>query len=140
MSCCRCETKRAVKDQRGLYHSQTTHWSVYSPPDASPDACQDVEDLTKDDEEETLPVKRSKHFADKDVSAPKPARESAASNASKRKSPAKPAAAKAAKDSPAKKKVGKAEKSASKGRKTVVIDSDDDDDDFQARRAVYSFD
>lgn len=97
---------------------------------------EDVEDLTKDDEEETLPVKRSKHFADKDVSAPKPARESAASNASKRKSPAKPAAAKAAKDSPAKKKVGKAEKSASKGRKAVVIDSDDDDDDFQMSDAA----
>ena len=88
--------------------------------------------MTKDEEEETLPAKRSKHFANKDVSAPKPARESAASTVSKRKSPAKPATAKAAKASPAKKKP---EKSASKGRKAIIIDSDDednnDDDDFQ---------
>ncbi|DBA97121.1 TPA: hypothetical protein ACH3X1_014891 [Trebouxia sp. C0004] len=100
----------------------------------------DVEDLTQD--EETLPVKRIKHFADKDASAPKAARESAASTGTKRKSPAKPAAAKAAVDkaaagkaaapkvtkaSPAEKKSAKP---AGKGRKAVVLD-DDSDDDFQ---------
>jgi len=101
---------------------------------------QDVEDLTQD--EETLPLKRSKHFADKDASAPKAARESAASTGTKRKSPAKPAAAKAAiekaaaakaaapkatKASPAEKKSAKP---AGKGRKAIVLD-DDSDDDFQ---------
>jgi septal ring-binding cell division protein DamX len=106
---------------------------------------QDVEDLTQD--EETLPVKRSKHFADKDASAPKAARESAASTGTKRKSPAKPAAAKAAiekaaaakaaapkatKASPAEKKSAKP---AGKGRKAIVLD-DDSDDDFQVCLAV----
>ncbi|DBB08930.1 TPA: hypothetical protein ACH3X3_007571 [Trebouxia sp. C0006] len=100
----------------------------------------DVEDLTQD--EEILPVKRSKHFADKDVSAFKAARESAASTGTKRKSPAKPAAAKAAvekaaaakaaapkaaKASPAEKKSAKP---AGKGRKAIVLD-DNSDDDFQ---------
>ena len=136
----RCETECPIKNQRGVYHSQSNDFSLCSSPDTSPGACQDVEDLTKDDEEETLPVKRSKHFADRNVSAPKSARESATSNASKRKSPAKPAAVKPAKHSPGKKKVSKAEKSASKSRKAVIIESDDDDDDnFQARHAQLSF-
>lgn len=108
---------------------------------------QDVEDLTHDDE--VLPVKRSKHFVDKDASAPKAARESAASTGSKRKSPGKPAAAvpvvqqratatasdaKANKGSPAGKKSAKA---AGKGRKAVVID-DDSDDDFQVQLAQHA--
>lgn len=89
--------------------------------------------MTKDDDQ-TLPVKRSKHFADKGVSAPRPAKESSASAASKRKSPAKPAPTKTTKASPAKKA---AQKPASKSKKAIVLDSDDDDDDgdFQARHA-----
>ncbi|DBA70377.1 hypothetical protein WJX79_010688 [Trebouxia sp. C0005] len=100
----------------------------------------DVEDLTQD--EETLPVKRSKHLADKDASAPKAARESAASTGTKRKSPAKPAAAKAAVEKAAAAKAAtpkatkassaekKSAKPAGKGRKAIVLD-DDSDDDFQ---------
>ena len=102
---------------------------------------QDVEDLTHDDDEVLL-VKRSKHFADKNASAPKAARESAASTGSKRKSPGKPAAAvpvaekratarASNKASPAGKKSAKP---AGKGRKAVVID-DDSDDDFQVQLA-----
>lgn len=87
-----------------------------------------------------LPVKRSKHFAD-NASVPKAAKEGVPSIGSKRKSPAKPAAAKtdagksdaakpvsatAAKSALANKKL---EKSAPKGRKAIVID--DSDDDFQ---------
>ena len=88
--------------------------------------------MTNDDDL-TLPVKRSKHFADKDVPSPKVAEESSAS-ASKRKSPAKAAATKSTKASPAKKA---AQKPASKSKKAVVLDSDDDDDDgdFQASHA-----
>ncbi len=106
---------------------------------------QDVEDLTQD--EETLPLKRSKHFADKDASAPKAARESAASTGTKRKSPAKPAAAKAAIEKAAAAKAAapkatkaspaeqKSAKPAGKGRKAIVLD-DDSDDDFQVCLAV----
>ena len=92
-------------------------------------------------------MKRSKHFVDKDASAPKAARESAASTGSKRKSPVKPAAAvveqratatasdaKANKASPAGKKSAKA---AGKGRKAVVLD-DDSDDDFQVQLAQHA--
>ncbi len=96
--------------------------------------------MTKDGD--ALPVKRSKHFADKDTSAKTVAKESGASTGSKLKSPAKPAAAKpvpakavkgspaaakATTASPADKKPGKA---AGRGRKAIVID-DDSDDDFQ---------
>ena len=89
--------------------------------------------MTKDDDQ-ALPVKRSRHFADKDASAAKQAKESSASAASKRKSPAKPAAAKSTKASPAKKV---AQKPASKSKKAIVLDSDDEDDDgdFQASYA-----
>ena len=100
-----------------------------------PVRCQDVEDHTNDDED--LPVKRSKHFADKNVPPRKAVGESASAG-SKRKSPAKsvaaePSIAKAAKALPTSKKPKeKAEKAAGKGRKTIVID-DDSDDDFQVR-------
>lgn len=87
--------------------------------------------MTKDDDQ-TLPVKRSKHFADKDVSASRPAKESSASTGSKRKSPAKAAPTKSTKASPAKKA---AQKPASKSKKAIVLDSDDDDGDFQASHA-----
>ena len=98
---------------------------------------QEVEDLTQDDD--ALPVKRSKHFADKDVSASKSGKESAASTGTKRKSPskpeaAKPATAKAAKASPAAKKADKSSGKDGKGRKTIVLD-DDSDDDFQVMHA-----
>ena len=84
--------------------------------------------MTKDDDE-TLPVKRSKHFATKDASAPKAAKVTSASAVSKPKSP-KPAAISNAKTS-AKKAV---QRPASKAKKTIVLDSDSDDgdDDFQA--------
>lgn len=93
-----------------------------------------MEDLTKDDDDETLPVKRSKHFADKDASAPKAARVTSATTASKRTSPAKPASTSSAKASPVKKP---AQKTARKVKKTIVLDSDSDDgdDDFQASHA-----
>ena len=99
-----------------------------------------MEDLTQD--EEILPGKRSKHFADKDVSAFKAARDSAASTGTKRKSPAKPAAAKAAVEKAAAAKAAapkaakaspaetKSAKPAGKGRKAIVLD-DNSDDDFQ---------
>lgn len=97
---------------------------------------QDVEDLTKDDEDDALPVKRSKHFAGKDASAAKTTRINVASSASKTKTSSKPAAAqKASAEKPAAKK-GSAEKAkpstkkATKARKAAVIE-DDSDDDFE---------
>ena len=94
---------------------------------------QEVEDLTQD--EDALPVKRSKHFAGKDVSASKTPKAGDAANGTKRKSPAKaevakPATAKAAKSSPSAAKAGKASTKGGKGRRTIVLD-DDSDDDFQ---------
>ncbi|KAL3132947.1 hypothetical protein ABBQ38_006860 [Trebouxia sp. C0009 RCD-2024] len=88
-----------------------------------------VEDLTKDDDE-PLPVKRSKHFAAKDAVAPKAAKVASASTVSKRKSPAKPASTSGATTLPARKT---AQKPASKAKKAIVLDSDSDDgdDDFQ---------
>ena len=94
---------------------------------------QEIEDLTQDDN--ALPVKRSKHFAGKDVSASKSPKAGDATIGNKRKSPAKaeaakPAAAKAAKASPAPPKAGKPSTKGGKGRKTIVLD-DDSDDDFR---------
>lgn len=79
-------------------------------------------------------MKRSKHFVAKDAAAPKAAKVTSASPASKRKSPAKPASTSGAKTSSARKT---AQKTASKARKTIVLDSDsgDGDDDFQASHA-----
>lgn len=80
-------------------------------------------------------MKRSKHFADKDASAPKTSKASIASAANKRKSPAQPAATKSTKASPAKRA---AQKSSSKSKRAIVLDSDaeDEDGDFQASLAT----
>lgn len=98
---------------------------------------QAVQDLTKDDDEdEPLPVKRSKHFDNKDASAAKTARSSASGSTSKIKSSPKPAAAqkasaeKAAEKRTSAQKAKPGAKKATKGRKAAVIE-DDSDHDFE---------